>query len=79
MLSKCANPGCPVPFHYLRQGRLFKIPIMEEANSAALVVKSHYRLETYWLCDDCSVTQTLAYVKGQGVIAVPLRAKRAAG
>ncbi len=25
MLSKCANPGCPAPFLYLRQGKLFRV------------------------------------------------------
>ena len=79
MLSKCANPACSAPFHYLRHGRLFKIQIAEETISGALALKPQYRLETFWLCDDCAVTQTLGYAKGRGVIAVPLRAKRAAG
>ena len=25
MLSKCANPACITPFHYLRDGKLFQI------------------------------------------------------
>ena len=25
MLSKCANPGCPAPFLYLHEGKLFRL------------------------------------------------------
>ena|SRR5579871_4823171 len=27
MLSKCANPACTKPFHYLRDGRLYEVEI----------------------------------------------------
>ena len=25
MVSKCANPACSTPFHYLREGKIFRI------------------------------------------------------
>ena len=27
MVSKCANPTCSTPFHYLREGKIFRIEI----------------------------------------------------
>ena len=27
MVSKCANPACSTPFHYLREGKIFKVEV----------------------------------------------------
>lgn len=75
MLSKCANPGCPAPFLYLHQGKLFRMDINSEVpltNAATDGRRLARRLEFFWLCDQCAVLVTLNYRKGVGVTAVPL-------
>ncbi|PYX96097.1 MAG: hypothetical protein DMG64_06520 [Acidobacteria bacterium] len=27
MVSKCANPACSTPFHYLREGKIFRVEV----------------------------------------------------
>ena len=27
MVSKCANPACSTPFHYLREGKVFRVEV----------------------------------------------------
>ncbi len=39
MLSKCANPGCPAPFLYLHEGKLFRMDIGGE-EAAGTVTQS---------------------------------------
>jgi hypothetical protein len=77
MLSKCANPQCHAPFHYLRDGRLFQIEI---GGGPRLVTdkKPQFRVEYFWLCSGCAASMTLAYQPGKGVSAVPLHAARRA-
>lgn len=58
MVSKCANPGCPAPFHYLREGKVFRIQV-EPA-----------RVEHFWLCGPCASTMTLVVENGK-VVTVP--------
>lgn len=75
MLSKCANPGCPATFLYLHQGRLFRldasigilahIPVRE-------VTKPSWRVEFFWLCNQCAAEMTLGYNKETGIKVVPL-------
>ncbi|MGA8310199.1 MAG: hypothetical protein WB755_09235 [Terriglobales bacterium] len=75
MLSKCANPGCPAPFLYLHQGKLFRMDTNSEVpltNAATDGRRLARRLEFFWLCDQCAVLVTLNYRKGVGVTAVPL-------
>ncbi len=75
MLSKCANPGCPAPFLYLHQGKLFRmdrnseVPLTNAATDGRRLAR---RLEFFWLCDQCAVLVTLSYEKGVGITAVPL-------
>jgi hypothetical protein len=74
MLSKCANPGCPAPFLYFHQGKLFRIEV-EAAGSEGLDLdtrRARRRLEFYWLCNECAATLTLTFRKGVGVIATPV-------
>lgn len=75
MLSKCANPGCPAPFLYFHQGKLFRIEL-ETAGTQGLDLdtrRARRRLEYFWLCDECAATLTLTFTKGVGVIATPVR------
>jgi hypothetical protein len=79
MLSKCANPACTTPFHYLRDGKLFQI---DTSLSCPLRVgpqlvaepRQPQRVEFFWLCAECSSTMTLAFQRGKGVVMVPLPA-----
>jgi hypothetical protein len=74
MLSKCANPGCPATFLYLHQGKLFRldtsvdilvrIPVRE-------VTRPSWRVEFFWLCDECAAELTLGYHKETGITVVP--------
>ena len=76
MLSKCANPECTAPFHYLRDGKLFQIDTSALSQSAGpqLVneVKPPHRIEYFWLCTQCSSSMTLTFQRGKGVVTVPL-------
>lgn len=77
MLSKCANPACTTPFHYLREGKLFQIDTGVGSPQSAgpeLVTEPKHprRIEFFWLCAACSSTMTLAFQRGKGVVMVPL-------
>lgn len=77
MLSKCANPACTTPFHYLREGKLFQIDTAVGSPQSAgpeLVTEPKHprRIEFFWLCAACSSTMTLAFQRGKGVVMVPL-------
>ena len=76
MLSKCANPECTAPFHYLRDGKLFQIDTSALSQSAGpqLVneAKPAHRIEYFWLCTQCSSSMTLTFQRGKGVVTVPL-------
>jgi hypothetical protein len=76
MLSKCANPECTAPFHYLHDGKLFQIDTSAVPQSAGpqLVneAKPAHRIEYFWLCTQCSSSMTLAFQHGKGVVTVPL-------
>jgi hypothetical protein len=76
MLSKCANPACLARFHYLHEGKIFKI-------ERAIVVPNPThaptrRIEHFWLCKCCA--QTLTVVLENGVVtACPLRQELSEG
>ncbi len=69
MISKCANPACSVPFHYMREGRLFRMEFDSDSHGAgpALVgsLKPRRRIEHFWLCGACSATLTLVMNRGK--------------
>ena len=77
MLSKCANPGCPAPFLYLHQGRLFRLDTGSEESSGQATQRTSQSLEFFWLCDGCAAKLTLSFKKGIGVTTVPLKEARA--
>lgn len=82
MVSKCANPQCSTPFHYLRTGKLFQLEVSNGSREPHLVTpeKRRHHREHFWLCGDCAATLTLVMDKSRGVIAVPIHphARRAA-
>lgn len=73
MISKCANPACQRRFLYLHQGKLFRFEREAQPDAEPLLgldpaLHKHSRgVEFYWLCEKCSVTMTLTYVRGSGV------------
>jgi hypothetical protein len=74
VLSKCANPACLARFHYLHDGRIFKIErvFSESAGSPTR------RIEHFWLCERC--VQTLTVVVENGVVSTrPLHLELAEG
>ena len=72
MLSKCANPGCPAPFLYLHQGKLFRFDTGPKSLAAQTTEKPVHRIEFFWLCGECVAKVTLSYTKGVGVTTAPL-------
>ena len=63
MLSTCANPECATPFDY-RQGRLFRFALAPTQASHPL---NGHTVQHFWLCEACSETYTMRYLKDQGV------------
>jgi hypothetical protein len=64
MLSKCANPACLARFHYLHEGRIFKIEMGAVASGSDS--SPAHRIEHFWLCERCA--QTLKVVLANGVV-----------
>jgi len=68
MISKCANPACSVPFHYLRDGKLFRMeydpqpPATTDLTEPGRPVR---KVEHFWLCGSCSTSMTLVMNKGK--------------
>ncbi len=72
MLSKCANPDCSAPFHYLREGKLFQIEAGDNGPQLVSDKRPARKIEYFWLCGNCADTMTLALHHSKGVIAIPL-------
>ena len=70
MLSKCANPACATPFHYYRDGKLFRVEVGGTADADGK--RGPKRLEHYWLCGVCALTHTLAVQKDKSILTVAL-------
>ena len=76
MITRCANPECSAPFHYLRDGRLFQV---DRDCSGHLVpgpfLMTHgglpHHLEHFWLCGKCAQRYTLV-LDGDQVVTAPL-------
>ena len=74
MVSKCANPGCSAPFHYLRDGKVFQLQIEGRLAPGPQLLhpaKPASHVEHFWLCGACSSIMTLLVDNGK-VVTVPL-------
>ena len=94
MVSKCANPACSTPFHYLREGKIFKIEVevtpplnsddaleFSDGSNVPFLVTSRKpgrKLEHFWLCGPCSQTMSLLFDKDNGVTVMRKSHARAA-
>lgn len=65
MLSKCANPACFARFHYLHEGKIFKIE--RGTVSSDGIASPSRRIEYFWLCESCA--QSLTVVLENGTVA----------
>jgi hypothetical protein len=80
---KCANPACPVVFHWLTGGKFFRFAERQcescdhKKDAAHVGNKScdGHCVKHFWLCERCSDVFTLAYRKPDGVILKLLRAE----
>jgi hypothetical protein len=77
MVTKCANPGCGVPFRYFRTGKLFRVETSTGFERRRALGhdgepgKPLRHLEFYWLCQDCAGRMTIVYQKESGVSVRP--------
>jgi hypothetical protein len=94
MVSKCANPTCSTPFHYLREGKIFRVEVeatpptasqdksyVPNGNNSPFLVASRkpmLKLEHFWLCGPCSQSMSLLFDKDNGVSVIPKLRSRAA-
>lgn len=72
LCPKCANPACPVAFHWLGGGKFFRFrPDGEVENSGRCVTDGRGNLhgvKHFWLCEHCSHVFTLVYQEPVGVV-----------
>jgi hypothetical protein len=94
MVSKCANPACSTPFHYLREGKIFKIeteiasPVTSEETLEfsdgtkvpfLLAAKKPARkVEHFWLCGPCAQNMNLIFDRDNGLTVLPKHSLRVA-
>ena len=62
MLAKCANPVCGAHFLYLKQGRIYNVPIYGTDARSCIWPQ---RFEHFWLCSACCLTLTLVVREGK--------------
>ncbi|HYA24363.1 MAG TPA: hypothetical protein VEF05_09390 [Terriglobales bacterium] len=75
MLSKCANPNCSTPFHYLRDGKLFRwdgVGIVRHPAAPSQAPKPNRKVEFFWLCGKCATRMIVVFQEGVGVTVRPL-------
>src|SRR6266849_4256390 len=68
MLSKCANPHCPTPFHYFREGKVIRVlrprglPFTPHSPRGIAEKPSQpgHNVEHFWLCGPCSPQYQIA-------------------
>jgi hypothetical protein len=80
---KCANPACPVVFHWLIGGKFFRFAdkqceSCDHKTGAAPSGKKNcggHCVKHFWLCERCSDVFSLTYRKPDGVILKLLRAE----
>lgn len=74
MVGKCANPLCSVPFRRLGHGKLFRfearspsVSCRDLPDSIRGAMPSNASV-FFWLCDECSLTNTLSFDSTKGLI-----------
>jgi hypothetical protein len=78
MISHCANPGCTLPFHYRRGGRLYRFDITSpstpcaDVRNAICTLKPSRATVFFWLCDRCSSKYSLKFNFRDGISLAPL-------
>lgn len=76
MISRCANPECSKPFHYLRGGRLYRFDARTTAATPEDLVNAVYTISPsrvsvfFWLCEECSSKLSLHF-DGHFIAVVP--------
>jgi len=68
MIAKCANPVCSAPFHYLREGKVFRMEFGSDGSPLQLNLagsKTVRKIEHFWLCGPCSALLTLVLREGR--------------
>lgn len=80
MLSKCANPQCSTPLHYLREGRVYRVEVKENIPAEAPFsissgVGRKSRMQHHWLCGECILRMTLHFDEQGGLSVIPKPAK----
>jgi hypothetical protein len=69
---KCANPACPMAFHWLGGGKFFRFRPNEApavANRGAHDVPQNlHGVKHFWLCERCSHIFTLVHDANQGIV-----------
>ncbi len=74
MLSQCANPGCTNLFRFLHDGRVFVLdcgPNAASEKSDEAWSAASRRVETFWLCAECSRSWTVKF-DGRRVVTLPV-------
>jgi hypothetical protein len=69
---KCANPSCPITFHWLQGGRFFRFRADGSAKHEGDGIKNSrgnaHGVKHFWLCEHCCHVFTLVSTKETGVI-----------
>lgn len=68
---KCANPACPIAFHWLGGGKFFRFrPDGKVENSGRCTGTrgNLHGVKHFWLCEHCSRVFTLVYQEPVGVV-----------
>jgi hypothetical protein len=70
VVSKCANPECSKSFHYLHEGKLFRLMFRYPFQG---VRSNEHRVEYLWLCAECAAKYSLSWDCNRGTVLVPVR------
>src|SRR5579872_7053802 len=70
MISRCANPACNRPFHYLRSGRLYRFDGRTTSANAVYSISPSHMSVFFWLCKECASKLSLRF-DGSAVEVVP--------
>jgi len=69
---KCANPACPIAFHWLGGGKFFRFRAGEHnqgANSSKTSTQAcGVGVKHFWLCEQCAQVFTLEYYEETGIV-----------